>query len=178
MIRTRVGYAGGTKKFPTYQDLGDHTEAVNIIYNTQEITFEHLLSLFWSNHNPTLTSRQQYMSIIFYYNDEQKQLAQKSITIAKEKNISNEIHTEIRPMNTFFDAEYYHQKYTLQYLHPWLVVALQIQQGDELIRSHACAKVNGLLSGHGSIELLEEINQYLGLTDKIMEYMKLQLKKQ
>ena len=178
MIRTRVGYAGGTKKFPTYQDLGDHTEAVNIIYNSQEITFEHLLSLFWSNHNPTLTSRQQYMSIIFYYNDEQKQLAQKSITIAKEKNISNEIHTEIRPMNTFFDAEYYHQKYTLQCLHPWLVVALQIQQGDELIRSHACAKVNGLLSGHGSIELLEEINQYLGLTDKIMEYMKLQLKKQ
>ena len=178
MIRTRVGYAGGTKKFPTYQDLGDHTEAVNIIYNTQEITFEHLLSLFWSNHNPTLTSRQQYMSIIFYYNDEQKQLAQKSITIAKEKNVSNEIHTEIRPKTTFFNAEYYHQKYTLQYLHPWLVVALQIQQGDDLIRSHACAKVNGLLSGHGSIEQLEEINEYLGLTHKIMEYMKLQLKKQ
>ena len=178
MLRTRVGYAGGTKKYPTYQDLGDHTEAVNVIYDSREVTFENLLILFWSNHNPTLTSRQQYMSIIFCYNDEQKQLAQKSITIAKEKNISNEIHTEIRPMNTFFDAEYYHQKYTLQYLHPWLVVALQIQQGDELIRSHACAKVNGLLSGHGSIELLEEINQYLGLTDKIMEYMKLQLKKQ
>ena len=178
MIRTRVGYAGGTKKFPTYQDLWDHTEAVNIIYNTQEITFEHLLSLFWSNHNPTLTSRQQYMSIIFYYNDEQKQLAQKSIIIAKEKNISNEIHTEIRPMNTFFDAEYYHQKYTLQYLHPWLVVALQIQQGDDLIRSHACTKVNGFLSGHGSIEQLAEINECLGLTKKIMEYIKLQIKTQ
>ena len=178
MLHTRVGYAGGTKKGPTYQDLGDHTEAVNVIYDSREVTFENLLILFWSNHNPTLSSRQQYMSIIFYHNDAQKQLAQKSIISAKEKYKSNEIRTDIRPMSTFFNAEYYHQKYTLQYLHPWLVVALQIQQGDELIRSHACAKFNGLLSGHGSIELLEEINQYLGLTDKIMEYMKLQLKKQ
>ena len=81
-------------------------------------------------------------------------------------------------MNTFFDAEYYHQKYTLQYLHPWLVVALQIQQGDDLIRSHACTKVNGFLSGHGSIEQLAEIDEYLGLTKKIMEYIKLQIKTQ
>ena len=178
MLRTRVGYAGGTKKCPTYQDLGDHTEAVNVIYDSREVTFENLLILFWSNHNPTLSSRQQYMSIIFYHNDAQKQLAQKSIISAKEKYKSNVIHTEIRPKSTFFNAEYYHQKYTLQYLHPWLVVALQIQQGDDLIRSHACAKVNGFLSGHGSIEQLAEINEYLGLTKKIMEYVKMQIKTQ
>ena len=177
MLRTRVGYAGGTKKRPTYQDLGDHTEAVNVTYDSREVSFEHLLSVFWSNHNPTVTTRQQYMSVIFYHNDEQKKLAQKSFIRAKEYYKSNEIHTAIRTMNTFFNAEYYHQKYTLQYLHPWLVVALQIQQGDELILSHASAKINGLLSGHGSIEQLEEINQYLGLTDKIMEYVKLQMKK-
>ena len=175
VIRTRVGYAGGLKKNPRYHDLGDHTETINIIYDPKVVTFEKLLSLFWGNHNPSIPCQQQYKSVIFYHNKEQRILAQHSLTISKQTS-SSEINTEIHPANTFYVAENYHQKYILQQ-HPWLIVALQIQTGEEFIKSHACSKLNGFLSCYYELEELPEIGKKLGLNEKMIQYINIQLKK-
>ena len=64
MIRTRVGYAGGTKKNPAYHNLGDHTETIQIDYDPTKISFEKLLETFWDSHNPAQRSwSRQYMSV-------------------------------------------------------------------------------------------------------------------
>ena len=173
MIRTRVGYAGGTSKRPGYEDLGDHTEAVNISYDPKKVSFEKLISLFWENHNPRTPTQQQYKSIIFHHDEEQRVIAQNSLLLA-QKNTSIEIHTEIHPSVAYFVAENYHQKYILQQ-HPWLIVALQIQTGDEFIRNHVCAKLNGYLAGYGELEEFDIIAEQLGLSKKMIEYVGMQM---
>ena len=176
MIRTRVGYAGGCKTNPSYEDLGDHTEVVNINYNLNEVTFDELLTLFWSHHNPTIPSQDQYRSIIFYHNEEQKRVARISLQGAKEKT-SAKIRTKIVPMTVCYNAEYYHQKYVLQHQHPWLVSALRIQTGDEFTQSHVCTKLNGFLGGYGKVEEIPKTGEESGLPEKMIDYIKLELKK-
>ena len=87
-------------------------------YDPDEITFEELLDVFWNNHNPTTLNRQgpdvgiQYRSAIFYHDDEQKQIAEKSKTeLSKSGKFSDPIVTQIVPAPVFYKAEEYHQKY-------------------------------------------------------------------
>ena len=175
VIHTRVGYAGGASKDPGYQDLEDHTEAVNISYDPKIVTFQKLISLFWENHNPRIPTQQQYKSIIFYHDEEQKIIAQNSLLLAQQ-NTSTEIHTEIHPSKAYYVAENYHQKYILQQ-HPWLIVALQIQTGDEFIRNHVCAKLNGYLAGYSELQEFDMVAEQLGLSKKMIEYIGTQMKK-
>ncbi|MEK0350073.1 MAG: peptide-methionine (S)-S-oxide reductase MsrA [Nitrosopumilus sp.] len=119
---TKVGYVGGQLPNPTYEevctDKTGHAEAVEVEYDPNEISYEELLDVFWKNHNPTTLNRQgpdigiQYRSVIFYHNDEQKEIAEKSKqTLEKSRQFENPIITEIVPTPTFYDAEEYHQKY-------------------------------------------------------------------
>ncbi len=119
---TKVGYIGGQLPNPTYEDVctdkTGHAEAVEVEYDPDEISYEALLDVFWNNHNPTTLNRQgpdvgiQYRSAIFYHNDEQKEIAEKSKQpIDKSGQFKNPIVTEIVPTPTFYDAEEYHQKY-------------------------------------------------------------------
>ena len=119
---TKVGYTGGQLPNPTYEevctDKTGHAEAVEIEYNPDEISYEELLDVFWNNHNPTTLNRQgpdmgiQYRSAIFYHNDEQKEIAEKSKqTLDKSGQHENPIVTQIVPAPTFYKAEEYHQKY-------------------------------------------------------------------
>lgn len=119
---TKVGYTGGILANPTYEevctDRTGHAEAVEIEYNPNEISYEELLDVFWNNHDPTSLNRQgpdighQYRSSIFYHDESQKQIAEKS----KEKlnssgKFSKDIVTEITLSPEFYTAEEYHQKY-------------------------------------------------------------------
>ena len=114
MIRTRVGYAGGTKKNPTYHALGDHTETIQMDYDPAVISYEQLLDVFWDSHNAAAPSwSRQYMSIIFYHDDEQKRLAAESRDREAARTKST-IVTEFRPAGEFYRAEGYHQKYSLR----------------------------------------------------------------
>lgn len=71
MIRTRVGYAGGSKENPTYYSLGDHSETIQIDYDPTQISYGQLLEVFWNSHNPTYEPwSRQYMSIIFYHSED------------------------------------------------------------------------------------------------------------
>jgi len=119
---TKVGYIGGKLSNPTYEevctDKTGHAEAVEVEYDPDEISYEELLDVFWNNHNPTTLNRQgpdvgiQYRSAIFYHNDEQKEIAEKSKqTLDKSGQYENPIVTEIVPTPIFYKAEEYHQKY-------------------------------------------------------------------
>ncbi len=79
MVRTRVGYTGGTKKNPTYHDLEGHSEAVQVDYDPAVISYETLLAIFWDSHDPASPAfSPQYMSAVFTHNDQQKRLAEES----------------------------------------------------------------------------------------------------
>jgi len=118
--KTTVGYTGGKTKNPTYEqvctDTTGHAEAIEIIYNPDEIKYEQLLETFWMMHDPTQKNRQgpdigtQYRSAIFYYNQEQKQIAEQSKK-QKEKDLGVKIQTEITDASEFYAAEKSHQKY-------------------------------------------------------------------
>jgi peptide methionine sulfoxide reductase msrA/msrB len=119
IISTRVGYMGGQKQDPTYREVcggtTGHTEAIEVIYNPAETTYEKLARLFFEIHDPTQVNRQgpdigeQYRSAIFYRDEDQKQTAEKLIKILEGKGY--EIATELTPAKTFWEAEDYHQDY-------------------------------------------------------------------
>lgn len=122
VIETTVGYAGGNKEEPTYQDVcykdTGHAEVVHMKFNPEEISYERLLSLFWKNHNPTTRDRQgpdigsQYRSVIFYYSEEQKAEAEKQkAELDASGRYLNPIATQILPAPKFWRAEEYHQQY-------------------------------------------------------------------
>ncbi|MBP9869642.1 peptide-methionine (S)-S-oxide reductase MsrA [Patescibacteria group bacterium] len=122
VIETAVGYMGGTTERPTYEDVCSdstgHAEVVQVTYDPEKVSYEKLLDLFWTNHNPTTMNRQgpdvgtQYRSAIFFHSREQEQIAQKSkADLDASKKWSGPIVTEIVPAQTFWKAEDYHQQY-------------------------------------------------------------------
>ena len=122
VLETRVGYTGGSTKNPTYEMVcnGDtgHKEAVEIIFNPEQTTYEQLLRAFWSMHDPTTANRQgldigeQYHSVIFYHTDAQKETAEKSKKELQGMGVyKSPIMTDVVPAVQFFEAEEYHQKY-------------------------------------------------------------------
>ncbi len=122
VLETRVGYMGGHTQNPSYQevctDKTGHAEVVHLLYDPKQISYEKLLDVFWHIHNPTLLNRQgpdigsQYRSIIFYYDQTQKQIAEQSKqNLELAKKYPKPIVTEIIAATTFFPAEEYHQKY-------------------------------------------------------------------
>tara|TARA_B100000745_G_scaffold28456_2_gene18268 strand:- start:608 stop:1066 length:459 start_codon:yes stop_codon:yes gene_type:complete len=120
IIDTKVGYSGGHKINPTYQEVctgnTDHAEVVKVEYDESVITYDQILNIFFQNHNPTQLNRQgpdvgtQYRSSIFYLNDNQKSQAEQKINSLQE-NFNNNIVTEIKKATEFYLAEEYHQEY-------------------------------------------------------------------
>jgi peptide methionine sulfoxide reductase MsrA len=76
VVRTRVGYTGGRSPNPTYSNLGDHTESVQVDFDPGQTSYAELLRVFWATPNScALSGSRQYMSAIFYHNETQKRLA-------------------------------------------------------------------------------------------------------
>ena len=122
VISTTSGYTGGHTKNPTYKQTSSgktgHTEAVQIVYDPNKVSYEELLDILWHNIDPTTPNQQfcdrgnQYRSEIFYHNDEQKQLAESSkAALDKNKPFKQPIVTQISKASTFYAAEEYHQDY-------------------------------------------------------------------
>ena len=160
-----MGYAGGTKKNPTYHILGDHSEAIQVDFDPSQISYEKLLEIFWAAHDPTARSwSQQYKAAVFFQNDAQQKLAIETRD-REAAGRKTKILTEMVPFTGFFLAEGYHQKYYLRQ-NPDLLKefkAMYPQEG-EFINSTAAARVNGYLAGYGTAEnLLNEVGS-LGLS--------------
>ncbi len=170
MVRTRVGYAGGEKANPTYYNLGDHSETIQIDYDPAQITYAELLEVFWSSHNPITPSfRRQYASFIFYHNEEQKRLAEESKT-REEARRGLELYTDIVPFATFYWAEGYHQKYMLQNTPTFAREYDAIfAREDDFVNSTATARVNGYLGNHGDLAQLQTELDGLGLSAEASE---------
>ena len=122
VIDVRVGYAGGKIVHPTYDEVcsgnTDHVEVVQIDFNPQIISYEHLLDILWMAHDPTTINQQgadkgsQYRSAIFYHNDIQHNIAEISKKKIEESGVYvDPIVTEITKMSIFYLAEDYHQNY-------------------------------------------------------------------
>lgn len=157
MLQTQVGYAGGTKINPSYHDLGDHTETIRIYYDPGKVSYEQLLEIFWTNHDPFARSwSKQYKSVIFYHNEEQKKLALETRTRLEEK-LKQKIYTEIVPENRFYPAEDYHQKYYLRNSKELMHLFRGIYPADaDFVASTAAARINGYLGGYGKSTELEK----------------------
>ena len=150
MIRTRVGYAGGTSDNPTYYQLGDHIETVQIDYDPQVVSYAQLLDTFWRSHNPAARPwSRQYMSAIFHHNEEQRRLALMTRDREAAKR-GGRIYTEIAPAAGFYRAEDYHQKYYLRKRQRLMSLLRTLYPSErEFVDSTAAAVINGYVSGHG-----------------------------
>lgn len=119
---TSVGYMGGTLENPTYEDVctnkTGHAEVVEVTYDPSKVTYEELLELFWSIHDPTTLNRQgpdvgtQYRSVIFHHDPRQEASAKASKEQLQESDrYAKDIVTEIVAASKFYRAEEYHQRY-------------------------------------------------------------------
>lgn len=168
VVRTRVGYAGGTKENPTYRDLGDHVETIQIDYDPTQISYGDLLEIFWKTHNPETPSyKRQYMSAVFYNSEEQKRLAQE--TKEREARHKGQIHTEIAFLSTFYWAEDYHQKYHLRGDRDLMSEFKAIYDNAEFVNSTVAARVNGYLTGYGNFSQLQNEIDEFGLSDRALK---------
>lgn len=122
VIETDAGYSGGAKPKPTYKEVcgsgTGHAEVVHLKYDPDTISYEKLLDVFWTNHDPTQVNRQgpdvgdQYRSVIFFYSPEQQTIAEASKkTLQDSGKLGSPIATKIEPAKEFWPAEAYHQEY-------------------------------------------------------------------
>lgn len=119
VLKTEVGYTGGKKKAPTYEEVcrGDtgHYEAIRVLFDPSKLNYEALLKFFFEIHDPTQTtgqgpdSGQQYLSAIFYYDDTQKKIA--AGVIKQLESLGYKVATACLGVTTFWRAEDYHQDY-------------------------------------------------------------------
>lgn len=126
------GYTGGAQKNPTYKEVSygrtDHAEAVQMFFDPNQISYRELIEIFFATHDPTTLNRQgpdigkQYRSGVFYHDEDQRQTAQKYITILTNKGVySDPIVTEVEPYGIFYSAEDYHQDYYQKHPdHPYI----------------------------------------------------------
>lgn len=122
VIEVTSGFSGGDIVNPSYREVTTgrtgHAEVIEIEFDPAIISFQELLEVFWSTHDPTTLNRQgadvgtQYRSAIFYHNEQQKQLAEAFKQQLNEQNVFGKpVVTEISPWENFFKAEDYHQDY-------------------------------------------------------------------
>ena len=122
VLAVTSGYSGGNTENPTYEDVcrGDtnHAEVVEIEFDPDIISYQDLVYKLFEIHDPTTLNRQgpdvgtQYRSVIFYYDQQQKQVAEKVIeTLTRGNKFSKPIVTEVSPVQVFYRAEEYHQEY-------------------------------------------------------------------
>lgn len=114
------GYAGGVRKNPSYEQVCSgatgHAEVVEITFDPEMITYDEILEIFWAVHNPTTLNAQgadkgtQYRSVIYYYNEDQREKALRSIETAQTE-WEDAIVTELSAAPEFYPAEGYHQNY-------------------------------------------------------------------
>jgi peptide-methionine (S)-S-oxide reductase len=122
VVATRVGYTGGHTTDPTYERVCSHTtghaEAVEVTYDPARVSYEQLLDVFWTKHNPTTKNRQgldigdQYRSAIFFHSPEQQEAAERTKEAVQAKlHWPKRVVTEIVAATEFYEAEDYHQQY-------------------------------------------------------------------
>lgn len=146
-----MGYTGGTSPNPTYRDLDGHAEALDVVFDPDQISYEKLLELFWKSHDPGhRASSGQYRVTLFVHSSEQRRRAENSRdAIERERGV--EVQTPILDAGPFHSAEGYHQKWLLRQRGGrwWKWLQAAYPDADDFRDSTAAARLNGWFSGHG-----------------------------
>lgn len=118
VLSTRVGYSGGDVPNATYRNHGNHAEAIEIVFDPQQISYRQILEFFFQIHDPTTRNRQgndvgtSYRSALFYLSDQQRQIAEDTVADVEASGLwLGEVVTEITPAGPFWEAEPEHQDY-------------------------------------------------------------------
>jgi peptide-methionine (S)-S-oxide reductase len=124
---TAVGYTGGSTPYPTYEEVCSgrtgHAEAVLVVFDPEQVSYEQLLQVFWEAHDPTQGMRQgndvgtQYRSAVYYASEEQRVIAEASLAAFQQKLTDaghGTITTTVEPVGPFYYAEPYHQQYLVK----------------------------------------------------------------
>jgi hypothetical protein len=134
------------------------------------ISYEELLEVFWHSHDPTVQAwSTQYMSIIFYHDDEQLQSATESKENL-EKEFGIEVKTAFRPLMAFYQAENYHQKYYLRLEYDLMQEFREIYpENVDFINSTTAARINGMAGGFGDPAVIPELGLSETANQKLLE---------
>jgi len=153
--------------------MADHTESIQIDYDPSVTSYSELLELFWKSHttsNPCYS--RQYMSAIFYANDQQKEaIASKQNLEKKEK-----CYTEILPLNSWTNAEDYHQKFYLRSKRK-IIQLLNFNTDEELRESHIACRLNGFVDGEGDFQDFEKELKQWNLSEEVKKEIYEQVRK-
>lgn len=170
MLRTRVGYAGGTTVAPTYRSIGDHSEAIEIDFDPERITYDDLLDAFFKSHNACGRAwSRQYRSAIFPRNDGQRESAERAAAAFAEK-AGRDVVTGIEDFTGFTLAEDYHQKYRLRMATAaWDEFEAMYPTMGELLDSTAVTRANAFVGGYGTTEQRRRELPMLGLSEAARE---------
>lgn len=173
VVRTRVGYAGGTTPIPTYHNIGDHIETIQIDYDPKKISYEQMLDIFWASHKPGRTVwKRQYATALFYEDSKQETLARDS----KNKigsSLGEKVQTEIIALEKFYLAEMYHQKYHLQGYDDLMAEYRNFYTDIfDFVNSTSAARVNGYIGGYADLSQLEAEFSKLGLSEDKKSFLK------
>lgn len=166
MLRTRVGYAGGTSAAPTYSAMGDHTEALQVDFDPRRLEFSKLAEIFLASHDPSREPWSiQYRSVLFAHDANQRSVTQAA---AREfaRSTGKPVVTPIEEFTDFTLAEDYHQKYRLRSVR--LVAAeyqAQFKTSAAFLGSVAVTKANAFVGGYGRSNELRDILPSLGLSE-------------
>jgi len=164
VVRTRVGYAGGTTEQPTYREMGDHSETVEIAFDADRISCDELLDIFWNNHKPVNINGfkgRQYQSLLLY-RDERQAEAFNRMKERMEAAKGQPLETEIAPLAAFYPAEPRHQKYYLKrYPDAMEKLGSLYDSEEELMDSALAARLNGVAKGYANLApVLQEIQAW------------------
>ncbi|MCL5735946.1 MAG: peptide-methionine (S)-S-oxide reductase [Actinobacteria bacterium] len=161
-----MGYTGGSTVNPTYYRLGDHTESVQIDFGPARVTYEELVEMFFGFHDPTRSAhKRQYMSAIFVHNPDQERVVG-MVASRVQGGLARPIQTQVLPLEKFYLAEDYHQKYALQGDRLLAKEFRAMYPGIwDLVDSTAAMRVNAYLYGYGSAERLASEIDGFGLSE-------------
>jgi len=169
VLCTQTGYAGGTADHPTYREMGDHTECIQLEFDTEVITFEELAAIFWERHQPVNINGykgRQYQSLLIYETDSQREAIDRVLR-NRERSGLGRPETDIVPYSIFYAAEERHQKYYLK-RYPQAVEALTslYPSHSQLNSSTIAARLNGLAKGFTNMERIKLEVEAWGIDDR------------
>ena len=163
VVRTRVGYAGGTEPEPSYYSLGDHTEVVQVEYDPDTLDYADLLDVVWATHDPfSGAHKRQYRGVVLAHDDGQRTVAETSAAALADRT-GQSVETTVESLDSFTLAEDYHQKYELRST-PVLGDELADIYGPSLVDSTAAARLNGFVAGHGDPDQREALLSDIALS--------------
>jgi peptide-methionine (S)-S-oxide reductase len=151
--------------------LGDHTEAVQLDFDPEQVSYGQLLAAFWQLHNPTRPPySQQYRSLIVCHDSAQQAAAEGSKS--QQEQQAGKIYTEILPTSEFYLAEGYHQKYYLQRLRPvYQELRARYSSLEEFLADPVVTRLNGYAAGCGSANDLQQELETFALSSRAQSYL-------